>query len=140
MATDRSGGPDTGTVTAPNDTGAPGADRWLFAGLFVLTAVTGVVDATSYLGLGRVFTANMTGNVLLLGFDAAGRSTGAHPQLLAGLLAPARSGRRLATVGLLFAGAALGAVVEQAGVVWCVTTALAMVVVGAVAVVRGLRR
>jgi uncharacterized membrane protein YoaK (UPF0700 family) len=30
------------------------------------------VDAVSYLGLGRVFTANMTGNVVLLGFGIAG--------------------------------------------------------------------
>lgn len=40
--------------------------------LTVLTAVSGVVDAVSYLGLGRVFTANMTGNVVVLGFAAAG--------------------------------------------------------------------
>jgi len=38
----------------------------------VLTAVTGMVDATSYLALGQVFTANMTGNVVLLAFAAAG--------------------------------------------------------------------
>jgi uncharacterized membrane protein YoaK (UPF0700 family) len=30
-----------------------------------------MVDAVSYLGLGRVFTANMTGNVVLLGFGIA---------------------------------------------------------------------
>jgi uncharacterized membrane protein YoaK (UPF0700 family) len=30
------------------------------------------VDAVSYLGLGRVFTANMTSNVVVLGFAAAG--------------------------------------------------------------------
>jgi hypothetical protein len=36
--------------------------------LLVLTLVTGLVDAVSYLGLGHVFTANMTGNVVLLGF------------------------------------------------------------------------
>jgi uncharacterized membrane protein YoaK (UPF0700 family) len=38
----------------------------------VLTFTTGLVDAVSYLGLGRVFTANMTGNVVLLGFGIAG--------------------------------------------------------------------
>jgi uncharacterized membrane protein YoaK (UPF0700 family) len=32
----------------------------------------GLIDAVSYLGLGRVFTANMTGNVLLLGFGIPG--------------------------------------------------------------------
>ena len=40
--------------------------------LLVLTFTTGLVDAVSYLGLGRVFTANMTGNVVLLGFGLAG--------------------------------------------------------------------
>jgi uncharacterized membrane protein YoaK (UPF0700 family) len=39
--------------------------------LLVLTFTTGIVDAVSYLALGRVFTANMTGNVLLLGFGVA---------------------------------------------------------------------
>jgi uncharacterized membrane protein YoaK (UPF0700 family) len=40
--------------------------------LLLLTFSTGVVDAISYLGLGRVFTGNMTGNVVLLGFGIAG--------------------------------------------------------------------
>ncbi len=40
--------------------------------LLVLTFTTGLVDAASYLGLGRVFAANMTGNVVLLGFGIAG--------------------------------------------------------------------
>jgi uncharacterized membrane protein YoaK (UPF0700 family) len=39
--------------------------------LLALTFSTGTVDAVSYLGLGRVFTANMTGNVVLLGFGIA---------------------------------------------------------------------
>jgi len=40
--------------------------------LLLLSATTGLVDAASVLGLGRVFTANMTGNVVFLGFAAAG--------------------------------------------------------------------
>jgi uncharacterized membrane protein YoaK (UPF0700 family) len=44
----------------------------LLTTLTVLTVVSGLVDAVSYLGLGHVFTANMTGNVVLLGFAAAG--------------------------------------------------------------------
>jgi len=40
--------------------------------LLALTFSTGTVDAVSYLGLGHVFTANMTGNVVLLGFGIAG--------------------------------------------------------------------
>ena len=46
--------------------------------LLVLTFTTGLVDAVSYLGLGRVFTANMTGNIVFLGFGsraAAGSSS-----------------------------------------------------------------
>src|SRR3954454_14849005 len=42
--------------------------------LLALTFSTGLVDAVSYLGLGRVFTANMTGNIVLLGFGIAGSS------------------------------------------------------------------
>jgi uncharacterized membrane protein YoaK (UPF0700 family) len=41
--------------------------------LFIaLTFVTGLVDASSYLMLGHVFVANMTGNVVFLGFAIAG--------------------------------------------------------------------
>jgi uncharacterized membrane protein YoaK (UPF0700 family) len=40
--------------------------------LLTLTFTTGLIDAVSYLGLGHVFTANMTGNVVLLGFGIAG--------------------------------------------------------------------
>jgi uncharacterized membrane protein YoaK (UPF0700 family) len=37
-----------------------------------LTFTTGLVDGVSYLGLGHVFAANMTGNIVLLGFGIAG--------------------------------------------------------------------
>jgi uncharacterized membrane protein YoaK (UPF0700 family) len=40
--------------------------------LLVLTFTTGLIDAVSFLGLGRVFSANMTGNIVLLGFGIAG--------------------------------------------------------------------
>jgi uncharacterized membrane protein YoaK (UPF0700 family) len=40
--------------------------------LLSMTAVTGMVDAVSFLALGHVFTANMTGNVVLLGFAIGG--------------------------------------------------------------------
>jgi uncharacterized membrane protein YoaK (UPF0700 family) len=42
--------------------------------LIALTVVSGVVDGVSYLGLGHVFVANMTGNVVFLGFALAGAS------------------------------------------------------------------
>jgi uncharacterized membrane protein YoaK (UPF0700 family) len=54
-------------MSSPRDT--PGI---LTLVLLALTVVTGLIDAVSYLGLGRVFTANMTGNLALLGFAAAG--------------------------------------------------------------------
>jgi uncharacterized membrane protein YoaK (UPF0700 family) len=40
--------------------------------LVCLTVVTGLVDAFSYLTLGHVFVANMTGNVVFVGFALAG--------------------------------------------------------------------
>ena len=42
--------------------------------MLVLTVLTGVVDAVSILSLGRVFVANMTGNVVFIGFALAGAS------------------------------------------------------------------
>ncbi|MFI1919567.1 YoaK family protein [Nocardia sp. NPDC020380] len=42
---------------------------WL---LIVLTFSTGVVDAAGFLGLGRVFVGNMTGNIVILGMGVAG--------------------------------------------------------------------
>src|SRR5213082_913759 len=40
--------------------------------LVAMTLVTGLVDAFSYLALGHVFVANMTGNVVFLAFALAG--------------------------------------------------------------------
>ncbi|GAA0462035.1 DUF1275 family protein [Paractinoplanes deccanensis] len=42
------------------------------APMLALTFSTGVVDAIGYLGLDRVFTGNMTGNVVILGMALAG--------------------------------------------------------------------
>ena len=47
---------------------------WL---LLALTFSTGMIDALSWLGLNGVFTANMTGNVLIIGMGAVGAG-GAH--------------------------------------------------------------
>jgi len=46
-------------------------ERALLGVLLALTLLSGVVDGVCYLGLGHVFTANMTGNVVVLGFAAA---------------------------------------------------------------------
>lgn len=40
--------------------------------LLTLTFSTGIVDAVGYLGLDRVFTGNMTGNIVILGMGLAG--------------------------------------------------------------------
>jgi uncharacterized membrane protein YoaK (UPF0700 family) len=40
--------------------------------LHIATTITGLIDAISYLALGHVFTANMTGNVVFLAFAVAG--------------------------------------------------------------------
>jgi uncharacterized membrane protein YoaK (UPF0700 family) len=75
------------------------SERALLPALLVLTFSTGIVDAVSYLGLGHIFAANMTGNVVILGFAFAGapgvsitRSTAA----LVGFLAGAVLGGRFA--------------------------------------------
>src|SRR6266536_2335521 len=57
--------------------------------LLGLTLATGLVDAVSILALGRVFVANMTGNVVFIGFAAAGApgfSLSASLSALAGFL------------------------------------------------------
>lgn len=46
--------------------------KLLLPSLLAMTFATGIVDAVSYLGIGGVFTANMTGNAVLLGFGVAG--------------------------------------------------------------------
>ncbi|MHA5054260.1 YoaK family protein [Streptomyces sp. SD15] len=54
--------------------------------LLMLTVVSGLIDAVSYLGLGHVFTANMTGNVVVLGFAAAGAPGFSVPHTLTSLV------------------------------------------------------
>jgi uncharacterized membrane protein YoaK (UPF0700 family) len=67
----------------------------LAALMLVLTVLTGVVDAVSILSLGRVFVANMTGNVVFIGFAVAGASgfsLSASLSALAGFLVGAAVG------------------------------------------------
>src|SRR5437588_10823501 len=115
---------------------SPRPERLLPPLLLALTAGTAVVDAVSYLGLGRVFTANMTGNVVLLAFAAAGvpgLSVSRSLVALGGFLAGAVAGGRLVTrigpaarrrwlsiallseTGLLLAAAAAAASFQDAG-------------------------
>src|SRR5690348_12227012 len=53
--------------------------------LLSLTVVSGLIDAVTYLRLGHVFTANMTGNVVVLGFAAAGAPGFSIPHTLTSL-------------------------------------------------------
>ncbi len=66
--------------------------------LVSMTVVTGLVDAVSYLTLGHVFVANMTGNIVFLGFALAGApgfSIAASLTAIAAFLAGALAGGRL---------------------------------------------
>src|SRR5882762_9695820 len=47
---------------------SPVSERLTVVSLLLLTFATGIVDAVSVLALGHVFVANMTGNIIFLGF------------------------------------------------------------------------
>ena len=85
--------------------------------MLALTFSTGVIDAVGYLGLDKVFTGNMTGNVVILGMALVGGS--GLPVL----------GPLLALVGFM-AGAALGGrVLKPAGPGWTGRTTVLFAVV-----------
>ena len=71
------------------------SERILHGSLYCLTFVTGLIDAGSYVSMGHVFTANMTGNIVFLGFALGGvpglsigrSSTALGFALLGGILA-----------------------------------------------------
>src|SRR5947207_14661281 len=88
----RSGGVDRAAVARAQALGGV---------LVSLTFVTGIVDAVTYLGLGHVFAANMTGNVVLLGFALVGAdqvSVSASLVSLGAFLLGSTVGGRLARV------------------------------------------
>ncbi|MEU6868241.1 YoaK family protein [Streptomyces sp. NPDC046876] len=109
-----------------------GLPHGLFPPLLVaLTFVSGLVDAVSYLSLGHVFVANMTGNVVFLAFALAGGrglSSWASLLALAAFTAGARAAGRVHRdcpaerlfVPLVLTQAALvmGALVLSVAVVW----------------------
>src|SRR5947208_15230456 len=72
----------------------------VIATLFGLTFVTGLIDALSFLGLGHVFTANMTGNVVFVGFALGGA---ADLSIL----------RSLAALGAFASGSVVGGIVTS---------------------------
>src|SRR5499426_3267290 len=90
--------------------------------VLLLTGAAGYVDAISYLALGRVFTANMTGNTVLLGLALVqGDADGA--------------GRALLALGGFLTGGAIGTLIAQrgrAGPIWPTGVTVALVVEGAV--------
>ena len=128
--------------------------RTLPSRLLALTLTTGVIDAASYIGLGHVFTANMTGNVVLLGFGLAG--AGGLPVLapiisLAAFMLGARAGGMLAASSaaagsprldpalscegvLVLIAAVLAAAIEPK-----VGTLVAYIVIGLLALAMGVR-
>jgi uncharacterized membrane protein YoaK (UPF0700 family) len=97
-----------GSNPASGDPAGHGAQASLLRTLMILTLVSGLVDAVSYLGLGRVFTANMTGNVVVLGFAAAGAPGFSAPAsltslgaFLLGAICAGRVGSRMSRRGRL---------------------------------------
>lgn len=93
---------------------------WL---LLVLSVGTGLVDAVSVLGLGKVFTANMTGNIVFLGFAAAGAPgfqvapyLVAIAAFMAGAVVAGRTGR--AHAGRSLRRWLLTAALAEAGLLW----------------------
>jgi uncharacterized membrane protein YoaK (UPF0700 family) len=99
--------------------------------LLTLTVVTGLVDAVSYLSLGHVFVANMTGNVVFLGFALAGAEGLSAPAsvvsmtaFLVGALAGGRFGTRFAAHRgrLLTVATAIEAVLVAAALVAAAVT------------------
>jgi len=86
--------------------------------LVILTIVTGTVDAVSYLSLGHVFVANMTGNVVFLGFALAGAggfSIGTSLTALGAFAVGSLLGGRLGATGPRHRGRLLAAAVSAQG-------------------------
>jgi uncharacterized membrane protein YoaK (UPF0700 family) len=120
-------------VAAPASASAPASafpasnESRLLPALALLTFATGLVDAASVLGLGHVFTANMTGNIVFLGFSFAGAGRAATSDCAVALgtfLVGALVGGRLASQGVSFRTA-------------LALEALLLVAAGAVAWTRG---
>lgn len=120
--------------------------------LLVLTFTTGIVDAVSFLGLGSVFTANMTGNVVLLGFGIAGSASlpiaapfASFGAYALGAIGGGRVARRVAKERLLSTALAIEVVMLAAAAVLAATTtitpgeATAYILIILLAFVMGLR-
>ncbi|MBS45024.1 MAG: DUF1275 family protein [Nocardioides sp.] len=93
--------------------------------MLALTFGTGVVDAVGYLGLDRVFTGNMTGNVVILGMGLVGAE--ALPVL----------GPLLALLGFMGGAALGGRVLKHAAGKWTGLTTMLFTLVAVVTLVLG---
>jgi uncharacterized membrane protein YoaK (UPF0700 family) len=115
----------------------------------VLSVVTGLVDAVTYLALGHVFAANMTGNIIVLGFALVGTgeiSASASIVSLGSFLVGAGVGARLAAAlqrtrhrWLLTMLMAETALLVIAAVLSLQTRSLDLLVVALLAVAMGMR-
>jgi uncharacterized membrane protein YoaK (UPF0700 family) len=101
------------------------AERMQLTLMLTLTAGTGVVDAVGYLGLDRVFTGNMTGNVVVLGMALVGADN-----------LPV-AGPSLALIGFLVGAALGGRVLKRSGGAWTGRTTLLFGLVGVVCLALG---
>ncbi|QLD12473.1 DUF1275 family protein [Microbacterium oleivorans] len=94
--------------------------------MLLLTFSTGIIDAVGYLGLDRVFTGNMTGNVVILGMALTGADD--LPVL----------GPVVALAGFMLGAATAGRVLKPVKVGWTHrTTALIAVVGSTMAAIAG---
>jgi uncharacterized membrane protein YoaK (UPF0700 family) len=90
-----------------------GVRNWLLDGL---TVSSGAIDSISFLGLGKVFTAFMTGNVAFLGMKIAGSPQPRLVSVLASMVAFA--------VGIYLATIISGE--QKSGVIWSPRTTLVL--------------
>ena len=91
--------------------------------MLALTFSTGVIDAVGYLGLDKVFTGNMTGNVVILGMAL----TGADGLPVAG---PA-----VALVSFMAGAAIAGRVLKPVAAGWTTRSTALFATVGALIIV-----
>jgi uncharacterized membrane protein YoaK (UPF0700 family) len=121
--------------------------------LLGLTAVTGIIDAVSFLGLGHIFTANMTGNIVFLGFalgGGGGVSASRSMTALAAFMCGGVCGGRVNVRDLPPARALLTAMCSESLLLLCAVASTALAgavaasiaayaVIGSTAVAMGLR-
>ena len=153
MVADHEAGPDAAPVAGrAMAVESPVSQRATVTALLLLTFATGLVDAVSVLVLGHVFVANMTGNVIFLGFWFVPHSgvdmtaaVVAFASFVAGTVLGGRFARHLDTEVRRWLGVALGAEVVMLGalrssrapVCWPTTTAASLILIAGLAVVFG---